>query len=205
MSAVPVIITYLLDVLGVVTLLWPILKKVFPKLAPKLSGGLGKVGAAVGVTSAVGAASSVTSKIYNWLLKFPSWFVGLFKSGGSLHFIFEFCRKLKNSLGWRVIFFVLFMLGTWFDTIFEFFFLIIGGVSMRILTMITKWAFSKQMSEDNTETLKTIMGDSIDNLPPCMIDVMGYLHLVENLGMIVSTLVFIGILNLITRLYYKWL
>jgi len=199
----------IINIVSIVAMLAPICLKVFPKLAPMLANFFVRFANFTHIMAIVAAIGAVVSKLKTFIIGFlngfPSWFIKLFGKGGALYWIFNFLKGIKTKLGWRAIFFIVFMLGTWFDTIFEFFFLVIGGVSLRILTVVTKWAFNKQMSEDNTETLVTIMGDSIDNLPPCMIDVMGYLHLVEDLGMIISTLIFVGILNLITRLYYRWL
>ena len=52
--------------------------------------------------------------------------------------------------------------------------------------------------------LQQIMGESIDSLPPCIVDIMGYMHFVEDVGMLITTAVFIGIYNLVTYFFFRY-
>ena len=76
--------------------------------------------------------------------------------------------------------------------------MVVGAVSVKLALVLVKWA-SKVMAEspeNNTEELYEIMGESVDALPPCFIDILGYCHLVEDLGLIITTAIFVGIYNL---------
>ena len=98
------------------------------------------------------------------------------------------------------------VLSQYFTNLIEKIFLVVGAVSIKIALIFIKWGkdFFMNLGENHTEELKTVLGDSVAQLPPCMVDVMGYMHLVENIGMLVTTLIFVGIVKLIFRFIVKF-
>ena len=114
---------------------------------------------------------------------------------------------MKNTLTGPIILAITFVLSAFCPTLFEKLMMIIGAVSVKIALVLVKWGSKviDNMQENNVDEFYAIMGESIDSLPPCFIDVLGYCHLVEDIGIIVSTAIFCGIYNLIKHFYFKWL
>lgn len=191
-------------VVDVLLLLVPVLIPLFRKFLPKV---LPKVAAFFGIGGLAAGAAKGTSWIVGWLRRFPPWFVGLFKAGGALYWLRSAAWLLRSVFKTPVFLTIGLVLSAFFPGLIEKLFLVVGAVSLRIGIRIMTLGKSMidDMPENNIEQLKDIMGDSAQQLPPCMIDVLGYLHLVEDLGMIISTIVFIGLYNLIKRIYFKWL
>ena len=68
--------------------------------------------------------------------------------------------------------------------------------------------FTKIMSamEDynNMEELNQIVGSSLDNMPPCLLDVLGYMHVVEDIGLIIGTLILLFTYKIVSALAFKF-
>lgn len=192
MAALGVIIDILSVLFLIKEFLWPVASKVFG-LDKKL------VGTAV--------ASKAVSKVSGKFSRFPKWFITLFEKGGKLRWLRDIAYFLKNSMSAPIILGITFLLSAFCPTIFEKLMMIVGAVSIKIALVMVKWAsgMMTSMPENNTQELYTILGDTIDALPPCFIDVLAYCHLVEDLGIIISTAIFCGIYNLIKYFYFKWL
>lgn len=192
MAALGMIINILSILFMVKEFLWPIGRKVF---------GFDKkqVGGAV--------AAKATSKVAGKFGKFPKWFVTLFEKGGKLRWLRDIAFFLKNSISAPIILAITFILSAFVPTLFEKLFMIIGAVSLKLGIMMVGWAskFMKDMPENNTEELYDILGTTVDQIPHCFIDILGYCHLVEDLGMLISTAIFVGIYNLIKYFYFKFL
>lgn len=192
MAALSVII----DVLSILFLakefLWPIGRKVF---------GFDKkqVGGAV--------AAKAASKTAGKFSKFPKWFVSLFEKGGKLRWLRDIAFFLKNSISAPIVLAITFLLSAFVPTLFEKLFMVMGAVSLKLGIMMVSWASKvmKSMPENNTEELYDILGTTVDEIPHCFIDILGYCHLVEDLGMLVSTAIFVGLYNLIKFFYFKFL
>lgn len=187
----------IVDILGIGFLIWSIAKPLVTRVlgfgTPATAGGMAGAKAAVGTAGA--------------LSKFPAWFVSLFEQGGKFYTIRKVLSLIRHSISAPVIFAIVGLLSIFAPTIFEKIFLIIGAVFAKIGLMFLKWSTSmiEGMDENNTDTLFEILGSSADSLPPCMIDILGYLHMIENFGMIISTLIFIGLYNLIKHFYFKFI
>lgn len=186
----------LIDVVTIVLLLWKFLKPAAKKIL-----GLG-VPAAAG---AVGSKAAVTG--VGAVSRFPKWFVSLFEQGGKLRWLRDIAYFLKNSISAPIILGITFLLSAFAPTVFEKLFFIIGAVFAKFGLMLVKWATNMVggMHENNTEELIDILGDSAQALPACSVDVLGYLHMVEDLGMIIATLIFVGLYNLIKHFYFKFI
>lgn len=189
-------IARIIDILSILFMvkefLWPIGRKVF---------GFDKkqVGGAV--------AAKATSKAAGKFSMLPKFFVSLFEKGGKLRWLRDIAFFLKNSISAPIVLAITFILSAFVPTLFEKIFMIIGAVSLKLGIIMVGWAsnFMKAMPENNTQELYDILGTSIDQIPHCFIDILGYCHLVEDLGMLISTAIFVGIYNLIKYFYFKFL
>lgn len=181
-------------------LIWSLLTKVFPKLLPAVISVAGRAGV-------IGAICAILVKIYQFLIGVPVWIGTLFKGVGPIGAIFVAIRFILSLfMRFPVIMGFTLLLSQYYENILEKIFLTVGAMSIKIALIFVKWGknFIDNMKENNIAELKEILGDSIDGLPPCTIDVMGYLHFVEDVGMIVSTLVFIGIYKLVTHFFFRY-
>lgn len=191
------VVVAIVNILGIVLIAWdflkPLAKKVLGFGTPATAGG------AVGAKAAVQTASAIS--------RFPKWSLSLLEKGGKLYFLRVIFSALRHSLRAPIIFAILALISAFCPTVFEKLFLVIGAVFAKLGLMFLKWSTSmiSGMDENNTEELFDILGSSAQGLPPCMIDVLGYLHMIENLGMIIATLVFIGLYNLIKHFYFRFI
>jgi len=181
-------------------LIWSLVTKAFPKLIPAIISAAGRAGV-------IGAICAVLVKIYKFLIGVPVWIGSLFKGVGPIASIFVAIRFII-SLFMRfpiVMGFTLFI-SQYYENLLEKIFLTVGALSIKLALIFVKWGkhFIDNLKENNIAELKEILGDSIDGLPPCMVDVMGYLHFVEDVGMIVTTLVFVGIYKLVTHFFFRY-
>lgn len=105
----------------------------------------------------------------------------------------------KFMLDFRYLAIISMVLSEYFSNLFETIFLIVGVVTIKIGVIIVKWGkdFLANMQQNNVSELKEILTNNVGNLPPCMVDVMGYMHIVENVGMLVTSLIFCGVINII--------
>lgn len=191
------VVAAIVNVLAIVLIAWdfikPIAKKALGFGTPATAGG------AVGAKAAVETAGALS--------KFPHWFVSLFEKGGKLYGFRRVFSLLRHGVRAPIIFAITALISAFCPTIFEKLFLVVGAVFAKLGLMFLKWSTSmiSGMDENNTEELFSILGDSASNLPPCMIDILGYLHMIEDLGMIISTLIFIGLYNLIKHFYFRFI
>lgn len=190
------IVGTVIDVLGVLLLLkeflWPAAQKVLG-LDKKLVG--------------TNVASKALVKAKGKWAQFPKFFVSLFEKGGKLRWVRDIAFFLKNTISGPVILGIMFVLSAFFPTLAEKIFMIVGAVAMKLAIVMVRWGSNvlSNAPENNVQELYTILGTTVDGIPHCFIDILGYCHLVENLGMIISTAVFCGIYNLIKYFYFKWL
>lgn len=167
---------------------WGFNKWVLPKLSEF----------AVSLSSSGGVFSTLLGavlKIFVTIVKLPSMLVELVASlPGNIFKLFS-----KFMLNYRYLAIISMVLSEYFSNLMENIFLIVGVVSVKIALVFVKWGktFIENAPQNNLNELKNLMGDSVASLPPCMIDVMGYMHIVENIGMLVSTFIFCGIVNII--------
>lgn len=111
----------------------------------------------------------------------------------------------KFMLNYRYLAVISMVLSNYFSNLFENIFLIVGVVTIKLGVIIVKWgkSFIDNMQQNNVNELKDILANNVGNLPPCMVDVMGYMHIVQNVGMLVSSLVFVGVINIIYSFVLK--
>ncbi|MBR3073600.1 hypothetical protein [Fibrobacter sp.] len=199
-------------------LLGPIIKalvtRVIPKLLSRLRGVGGKLtgnaeglgggvtvlgdlalGEAVTRTGAIGAVLLVLTRIWGWLSRFPAFLKGLFDVGGVFGFLRPLLEFIVGMFKTPVLVFFSLLISSYFPTILEKFFLLVGATGMRLFLFffkIGKNVFTSMSSSIGQnggpldEYRDAVLG-SFDELPPCFVSVMGYLHLLENLGMLVTT------------------
>lgn len=194
----PVIVDILLIV---VPILIPIIRTILPKLMPKLLSAFGKAGLFALILSKV-------SSIWGWFRAFPKFFVSLFEVGGKLYKFRVIAYGIRMILKSPIVLVLGLVLSSLFPGVVEKIFLVIGAVSLKLAIKMMMWGKSilDDADESNSiEELRDVLGDSADLLPSCMVDILGYLHLIEDLGMIITTIAFVGIYNLIKRLYFKWI
>lgn len=159
---------------------------------------------AASLASSGGVFSTILSAIIKLLVavvKLPSMFVELMASL-PLN-IFKLFSKFM--LNYRYLAIISMVLSDYFSNLMENIFLVVGVVSIKVALVFVKWGkhFIDSAPQNNIGELKTILGSNVGSLPPCMVDVMGYLHFVENIGMLVSTLLFCGVINIIYSFFFK--
>lgn len=165
---------------------------------PKLSEFATSLASSGGIFSTLLAA---VLKLFLLVAKLPMMFVELMaRLPGDIFKLFS-----KFMMQYRYLAIISMVLSEYFSNLMENIFLIVGVVSIKIALILVKWgkAFIESAPQNNLNELKTILGDSVGSLPPCMVDVMGYMHIVENIGMLVSTLIFCGIVNIIYAFFIK--
>ena len=194
----------------------PLLKKVLPKILGKFGGLMGGLmgGSAVGGTVAkAGILATIVGflgSIVSWLKRFPAWLKPLFATGGSLYFIRAIVMYLLNIVKTPVLLGIMLVTSAIFPTFVEKIFLVVGAVCLRIFLWFFKMgkgvllgALGSAGSGGDSaldEFRDTVLG-SFDELPPCMVDIMGYLHLVEDLGLIVTTAAILALVSVFRIVY----
>lgn len=202
-------------ILKLATKFLPAVGKMIARLAGK--GGTIAAGGAGGMTirgvftnsGILGVIAFLLSKIWGWLVKFPPWLKTLFGEGGKLFFIHKFFLFIVTFFKNPLILGASLVTSVIFPTFLEKIFLCVGAVGLKIFLFffkIGKSAFMGAMrtaAQDGGNALDefrdAILG-SFDELPPCMIQVMGYLHLVEDLGIImtcISVLVIVSVFKVV--------
>lgn len=167
-------------------------------LLPKLSEYAVSLASSGGVISTILAA---IIKLVLFVVKLPMMFVDLIsRLPGDIFKLFA-----KYMRHYRFLAIISMVLSEYFSNLMENIFLIVGVVSIKIALVLVKWgkAFIDSVPQNNINELKTIMGDAAGSLPPCLVDVMGYMHFVENIGMLVSTLIFCGVVNIVYAFFLK--
>ena len=124
---------------------------------------------------------------------------------GLLGHIFKAIRVLLNcSFRFPVIVVFTLVMSQVFPSLLEHLFLIVGAIALKIGMMIFSKVMSSMDDVSNMDTLNTIIGDSASNMPPCMIDMLAYLHVIEDLGLIITTAVVVMTYNLVTTFAFKF-
>lgn len=212
-------------------IVFALLKRFLPKLFTRFGGkvkgltgnadGLGPVGGTlVGAdillsstaakTGAVGLIVVILGRIWSWCSKFTGWFKGLFAVGGTLAFIRPILEFLVGCFKTPILLVISLVTSVIFPTILEKIFLTVGAVCLHIFLWIFKVGKSVFLNSlQNAGTGGTNAVDefrdavltSFDELPSCMVEVLGYLHLVEDLGLIVSTAVLLALVSVFRIVY----
>lgn len=202
--------------------------KVLPKLLSKLRGVGGKItgnaeglgggalvlgdlalGEAIQKTGLLGAIFILVTRIWGWLGRFPAFIKSLFDVGGVLAFFRPALEFLVGMFKTPVLVFMSLFVSSLFPNILEKFFLLVGAVAMKVFLFFFKLGknvFSHAAQDIGTEggvvdEFRSAVLDSFDQLPHCMVDVMGYVHLLENLGLIVSTAVLLLVVSVFRIVY----
>ena len=161
------IIGTVIDVLGVLLLLkeflWPAAQKVLG-LDKKLVG--------------TNVASKALFKAKGKWAQFPKFFVSLFEKGGKLRWVRDIAFFLKNTISGPVILGIMFVLSAFFPTLAEKIFMIVGAVAMKLAIVMVRWGSNvlSNAPENNVQELYTILGTTVDGIPHCFIDILGYYH-----------------------------
>ena len=192
----PVVIGWLISLLP---LIWAFVSKALPKLIPSLISVAGRGGA-------IALIASVIVKIYSFIVGLPGWLIGVYGKGGILFTVIMVIRIIiRNIAKFPVIVGLTLLMGQYYPTIFEKIFLVVGALSIKLALIFVGWgkSFIDSLQQNNTAELNQILGDSLNSLTPCMVDIMGYMHFVEDVGFIVTTAVFVGIYNLVWAFFMR--
>lgn len=216
-------------VIGWILVLAPFLKELLTKLIPKIisrfrgigrkltgnAEGLGGGGMFVGMSlsqvlnknGVIGAIFFILVKVWEWLKGFPGFLKGFFEVGGALYFLRPLLEFMIGLAKTPILLALSLVVSSLFPTILEKIFLIVGSVTLRIVLFffkIGKKAFLGAVNNGGDgivdEFRDSILG-SFDELPDCMIQVMGYMHLVEDLGLIITTASLLAIVSAFRVVY----
>lgn len=222
----------MLTVISWLLLLAPIIKalvvKVFPKILGRMRGVGGKLtgnaeglgggtlvlgdlalGESIKQTGAIGAVLLILTRIWGWLGRFPAFLKGLFDAGGALGFLRPILEFIVGMFKTPVLVFISLLVSSFFPTILEKIFLVVGAVGMKIFLYffkIGKNIFTAALEDAGSEggvvdEFRDAVLGSFDELPPCMVNVMGYVHLIENIGMLVTTATLILLVSVFRVVY----
>lgn len=194
----------------------PLLKKVLPKILGKLGalmGGLMGGAAAGGTVAKAGVLATIVGflgSIFSWLKRFPAWLKTLFAVGGVLHWLRVVVVYLLCVVKTPVLLGIMLVTSAVFPTFIEKIFLVVGAVCLRLFLWFFKLGKSVLLGALDSagtggdsaldEFREAVLG-SFDELPPCMVDIMGYLHLVEDLGLIVTTAAILALVSVFRIVY----
>lgn len=205
-----------------------LITKVLPKLFARIRGVGGKLtgnaeglgggalvlgdlalGESLKQTGAIGAVLLMLTRIWGWLGRFPAFLKGLFAEGGALGFLRPLLEFIVGMFKTPVLMFFSLVVSSMFPTILEKIFLVVGAVGMKIFLYffkIGKTVFTSTLESAGGEggvvdEFRDAVLGSFDELPPCMINVMGYLHVIEDLGMIVTTATLILLVSVFRVVY----
>lgn len=181
-------------------IIWWIAAKAFPRIIPALIALMGKGGVIAAILSAIVG-------IYKWVKHLSIVLLAIKLGAGPLGRIFSAIRWILNvTFKFPVIMGLTLVLSQVFPGLLERIFLIVGSLSVKIGLMIFGNVMSllNDSAENNIDQLNEIIGDSAAQLPPCLVDVMGYMHIVEDIGLIISTAILIMIYNFVTAFAFKF-
>lgn len=192
--------TLIATLLTILPLLLPLLGKILPKIAPKLGGLFGGAvaGSAVAKGGFFAGVLAFLSRIWSVIGRFPKWLVGLFAAGGKLYFIRAALEFILVAFRSPVVLFFGLLSSAFFPTIIEKFFLLVGAAVMHIFVFffgICKRLFTEMSAAEGgspaIDEFKNAVLSSFNDLPPCFVSTMGYVHFLEDLGMIVTCMALI--------------
>lgn len=193
----------------------PALFRLIARLAGKGKQFVGPVPTTIGSAFKFGGILSglmmILAKMWGWMSRLPGWLKISFGAGGLLWPI----RWILNFIimGFKNPFLILISLvaSAFFPTILEKIFLVFGAVTLKIFLLffrLGKAAFLGAMSSGGSggtntiDTLREMIIGSFDELPPCMVQTMGYVHFIEDLGIIMSTVTLLIIVSVFRVVYH---
>ena len=142
---------------------------------------------------------------YWFIRRLPIAFLKVKLGSGILGRIFLAIRTLLNcAFNFPVIVVFTLFMSQYFPSLLEHLFLIVGAIALKIGISIFSKVMSAMDTVSNMDTLNTVIGNSADQLPPCMLDVLAYMHVVEDLGLIITTAVVVMTYNLVTTFAFKF-
>lgn len=197
MPILGVIMGWIVPLLPVI---WWFARKALPRLVPALIAMMGKGGVIAAVLGAIVG-------IYKWVRHLSIVLLAIKLGAGPLGKIFSAIRWILNAtFKFPIIMGLTLVLSQIFPGLLERIFLIVGALSVKIGLMIfgNVMDLINDSAENNIDQLNSIVGSSLDQLPPCLVDVMGYMHLVEDIGLIISTAILIMVYNFVTAFAFKF-
>lgn len=194
----PLLATVLGWLINLLPLIWFVVSKGFPAMLKGLTAASSRAGLWGKICGALVA-------IYWFIRRLPITFLKIKLGTGALGKIFSAIRWILN-FGFRfpVIMFITLVGSQIFPSLLEKIFLLVGALCVKIGLMLFGKIMAAMEDVNNMEEITAVVGNSLDNFPPCMLDVMAYMHIVEDIGLIVSTYVLIMTWNLVTSLAFKF-
>lgn len=194
-AIVGVVISWLVNLLPVI---WFLANKAMPGLFKEVTVLAGRAGL-------VGKICGAIVWVYWFVRRLPISFLKIKLGNGVLGKIFLGIRVILSMMGkFPVIMFITLVGSQIFPGLLEKCFLIIGAIAIKIVMKLFTHVMDAMEDYNNMDMLNQIVGDSLDNMPPCLIDVLGYMHIVEDIGMIIGTLVLIITYNFVSSIAFKF-
>ena len=203
-------------------LVWKIVAKAFPALFRLIGKVAGKGKTFVGpVPTTIGSAFKfggilsgimmILSKMWGWMTRLPGWLRILFGTGGLLWPIRWILNFIVMGFKKPILVVISLVVSSFFPTILEKIFLVFGAVTLKVFLLFFRLGKAVFLGAVNSssggtgtvDTLKQLIFDSFDELPPCMVRVMGYLHLIEDLGIYMSTITLLVIVSVFKVVYHR--
>ena len=197
MPILGVIMGWIVPLLPVI---WWLVRKAIPRLVPGLVSLMGKGGVIAAILGAVAG-------IYKWVKHLSIALLAVKLGAGPLGKIFTAIKWLLNvTFKFPVVMGLTLVLSQIFPGLLERIFLIVGALSVKIGLLIFGNVMNliNDSAENNVDQLNSILGESLDQLPPCLVDVLGYMHVVEDIGLLVSTAILIMVYNFVTAFAFKF-
>lgn len=212
-------------VVGWLLVLLPVLWKVIAKGVPALFRLIGRIGGKgkqfIGpVPTTIASAFKfggifsgimmVLSKMWGWMSRLPGWLKISFGAGGLLWPLRWILNMIVMGFKNPVLILISLVASAFFPTILEKIFLVFGAVTLKIFLLffrLGKAAFLGAMNSGGSgtgtiDTLRAMVLNSFDELPPCMVQAMGYVHLIEDLGIYMSTITLLIIVSVFRIVYH---
>ena len=188
-------------VISFLPIIWWLCSKAFPRIIPGLVSLMGKGGVIAAILGAIVG-------IYKWVKHLSIVLLAIKLGSGPLGRIFSAIKWILNfAFKFPVIMGITLVGSQIFPGLLERIFLLVGAVSIKIGLVLfgNVMKLINNSAENNTGLLNTVIGESADQLPPCLVDVMGYMHVVEDIGLVVSTAILIMIYNFVTAFAFKFI
>lgn len=194
----PIFVTVMGWLVNVLPLIWFLAVKGFPALIKAATAMSGRTGILAMICRGIVA-------VYWFIRRLPIAFLKIKLGTGVLGKIFSAIRWMLNfGFKFPVVLFITLVGSQIFPGLLEKIFLIVGALCVKIGLMLFGKIMAAMEDANNMEQVTAIVGESLDQFPPCMLDVMAYMHIVEDIGLIVSTYVLIMTWNLVTSFAFKF-
>ena len=191
----PAVVGWLINLLP---LIWFLAARGMPALLKEATTLAGRAGL-------VGKICGAIVWVYWFIKRIPIQFLKIKIGYGLLGKIFLGIRVIFGLFcNFPVIIFITLVGSQIFPSLLEKLFLLIGAVAVKIVLMIFTRVMSAMEDYDNMEQLNQIVGDSFDNMPPCLLDVLGYMHVVEDIGLIIGTLILLFTYKIVSAIAFKF-